>query len=71
MTPEHINPLQWHQAMGFSRQSCARVFRDGGSARDAMRAFGIAAAAQAEPDWEKAVTAIAEVLCASPLRRAA
>ena len=31
MSPHHINPLQWHQAVGVARQSCARFFRDGGS----------------------------------------
>ena len=39
MTPDHINPIQWHQAQSVSRQTCARVFRDGGSPRDALAAF--------------------------------
>jgi hypothetical protein len=71
MTPNHINPMQWHQAVGIARQSCARFFRDGGTAIDAMRAFGIAPGGIAAADWRKAVEAIAQVLCAKPERRAA
>lgn len=26
---QHINPVQWHQAVGYARQACARFFRDG------------------------------------------
>lgn len=71
MFPEHINPMQWHQSVGFARQSCARFFRDGRTAADAMRAFGLSVDQDASPDWGKAVDAIAEVLCAQPLRKAA
>lgn len=72
MIPDHINPLQWHQAMGFARQSCARVFRDGGTPAEALKAFGIAASAvDAKLDWDKVVERVAEVLCAQPQRRAA
>lgn len=74
MIPEHVNPMEWHQAVGIARQSCARFFRDGGTARDAMRAFG-AEPATADTahaaDWGKAVEAIAFVLCARPEKRAA
>lgn len=72
MIPDHINPLQWHQAMGFARQSCARVFRDGGTPAEALKAFGIAVSLEdAKLDWDKAVERVAEVLCAQPQRRAA
>ncbi len=71
MIPEHINPMQWHQAVGVARQSCARFFRDGGSAADAVRAFGAEPATADAGDWGKAVEAIARVLCAKPERRAA
>jgi hypothetical protein len=70
MGPGHVNPLQWHQAVGVARQSCARFFRDGGSPADALKAFGLAPEATCS-DWGKAVEAIAEVLCAAPARRAA
>ncbi len=70
-TPDHINPIQWHQAQSVSRQTCARVFRDGGSARDALAAFGLKAAAGEEVSWEKAVDHIAEELCAHPMATAA
>ncbi|MFN3868689.1 MAG: hypothetical protein ACK4MF_06450 [Hyphomicrobiaceae bacterium] len=72
MTPDHINPLHWHQAMGFARQACARVFRDGGSPADALEAFGIAADADAaKTNWDKTVEKVAHALCAQPARRAA
>jgi hypothetical protein len=71
MTPEHINPMQWHQAVGIARQSCARFFRDGGTAMDAMRAFGAEQNFAEVANWGKAVEAIAYVLCAKPERRAA
>ena len=71
MTPDHINPLQWNQALGLARQSCARFFRDGGRPADALLAFGLPADAVPAADWSKAVEAIAEVLCTKPMPRAA
>jgi hypothetical protein len=69
MSPHHINTVQWQQAMGYARQACARIFRDGGSPAEACRAFGLAG----EPavDWSVAVDRIALTLCAPALRRAA
>ncbi len=64
----HINSVQWEQAVGFARQACARIFRDGGSPRAALSAFGLSADAA---DWSTAVERIALVLCASPRRQAA
>jgi len=71
MIPGHINPMQWHQAVGVARQSCARFFRDGGQPIDAMRAFGLEAGTAQAADWGKAVDAIAGVLCAVPEKKAA
>ncbi len=71
MIPEHVNPIAWHQAVGVARQSCARFFRDGGTAKDAMRAFGADVTATDAADWGKAVEAIAYTLCARPEKRAA
>lgn len=71
MNPDHINPLQWHQAVGFARQSCARVFRDGGAPGDAVRAFGLKEDISEVHDWGKTVEAIAEMLCAQPIKSAA
>ena len=70
MSPRYINPVQWQQAMGYARQACARIFRDGGSPADAVRAFGLPAS---EPgaDWSLAVDRIAQSLCAGALRKAA
>lgn len=72
MIPEHINPLQWHQAMGFARQSCARVFRDGGTPVEALAAFGIkTTAADGKLGWDRTVEKVAELMCSQPVRRAA
>lgn len=71
MAPNHTNPVQWQQAIGFSRQSCARVFRDGGSARDALKAFDIDRDGVGDQDWSRAVELIADALCSRPLARAA
>jgi hypothetical protein len=62
MSREHINPMQWNQAMGVARQVSARIFRDGGSAADALAAFGVTATEQ-DTDWSRAVETIAETLC--------
>jgi hypothetical protein len=70
MSPGYINPMQWQQAMGYARQACARIFRDGGSPVDAIRAFGLVAADPAA-DWSIAVDRIAQSLCAPSLRKAA
>ena len=69
--PIHCDPAQWHQAMGLARQSCARIFRDGGKPSDALLAFNIATVQPKTLDWSKAVGLIAETLCASPMQRAA
>lgn len=66
-SPER-DPAQWHQAIGVARQACARIFRDGGSAADAVKAFGLEAASA---DWSRAVTLIAESLCSTRVKRAA
>jgi hypothetical protein len=71
MSFNHVNPLQWHQAVGIARQSCARFFRDGGAPADALLAFGLSADDRAGHDWSRVVEAIAESLCAAPMKRAA
>lgn len=69
--PAHLNPIQWHQALSVSRQTCARVFRDGGRPEEALAAFGLAAHADEKLSWEKAVDLIAAEICAHPVARAA
>jgi hypothetical protein len=73
MMPDNLNPLQWHQAIGVARQSCARVFRDGGAPIDALEAFGLRGKRSKSEvlSWDKAVELIAEALCRVPSRRAA
>jgi hypothetical protein len=60
----HINSVQWEQAMGYAREACAGIFRDGGSPRAALAAFGLGAEGA---DWSTAVDRIAMALCARPL----
>ncbi len=72
MTPSNINPVQWTQSQGLARQTCARVFRDGGSPADALAAFGVKVSPSEVMDWGRTVDAIAQSLCATDrLRRAA
>lgn len=71
MNRDHINPLQWHPAMGVARQICARVFRDGGSPADAVTAFGLGAPEGDALTWSKAVETIAHKLCLNEIRKAA
>ena len=67
--PDHVNPIQWQQALGVARQISARVFRDGGTPAEAAASVGHPASH--DITWEKAVNVIAEELCAHPLPRAA
>jgi hypothetical protein len=67
--PRNIDPAHWHQSVGYARQACARVFRDGGSPAEAVTAFGLKA--EGRLDWSRAVVMIAEALCARPARRVA
>lgn len=68
-TPRSVSPAHWHQSVGYARQACARVFRDGGSPADAVVAFGIKA--EGSLDWGRAVEMIADAMCARPARRVA
>jgi hypothetical protein len=68
MFPRHLNPVQWSQALDYARQVCARIFRDGGTAADALSAFGLSTSGA---DWSIAVERIAQSLCTAPVRKAA
>jgi hypothetical protein len=68
--PQHINPLQWNEAVAHARQACARVFRNGGAPRDALASFGLGNDVSAGDDWSKAVDTIARTMC-STIRQAA
>jgi len=67
--PDHLSPIQWHQAVAVSRQECARIFRDGGAPHDALSAFGLSSADA--KSWERAVDLIAAEICSRPVKRAA
>ena len=70
MSPRYINPVQWQQSIGYARQVCARLFRDGGTPADALAAFNVTGT-EPTSDWSTAVERIAHTLCAPPLRKAA
>ena len=61
--PAEINPIQWHQAIGYARTQCARIFRDGGGAADALKAFSLEVRVDKAADWSFAVQSIALHLC--------
>ena len=62
---------QWHQSIGVARQACARIFRDGGSASDAIRTFGLDPNGAGAIDWSRAVSLIAQSLSMQRVKRAA
>ncbi len=62
----HINSVQWAQALGYAREACAAIFRDGGSPLAALAAFGLGTAERA--GWSVAVDRIALALCSRPAR---
>ncbi len=70
MTPNNVNPVQWQQSLGYARNVCARIFRDGGRPADAMAAFGLDTAA-APCDWATVVDRIATQISKAPVRKAA
>jgi len=65
--PARINPIQWHQAIGYARTQCARIFRDGGGPDDALKAFSLKTGGEVA-DWSQAVTRIAMRLCTPTAR---
>jgi hypothetical protein len=65
----HISSAQWEHAIGYARQMCARIFRDGGTPCAALKAFGLNVTDQA--DWSTAVDRIALALCTWRQRKAA
>lgn len=70
MTPQHVNPIEWQQNVGYARQACARIFRDGGTPGDALKAFGLTQDA-ALADWSVAVDRVAATLSAPASARKA
>jgi hypothetical protein len=70
LQPQHVNPVQWEQNLGYARTICARVFRDGGTPADALKAFGLDAIDPGQ-DWAQTVDRIAAALAAPAPRRSA
>lgn len=69
-SPQNVNPVQWEQNVGYARTICARIFRDGGSPADALKAFGLEAVTPGH-DWSTTVDRIATALASPASRRRA
>jgi hypothetical protein len=69
--PAHINALQRHHAQSIARQTCARVFRDGGQPADALQTFNLKLTETQKLGWGRAVELITDSLCQLPLKQAA
>lgn len=69
-SPAHSNSMQWHHAQSIARQTCARVFRDGGQPSDALQEFDLKSS-DIGLGWSRAVELITESLCQLPLKIAA
>lgn len=67
--PSNISPVQWDQALGLARQSCARIFRDGGSPSDALALYGLKSPPKGLT-WDRAIALIAECQCSTPRQTA-
>ena len=61
--PMNVNPVQWNEAVGYVRQTCARIYRGGGNPREAMQFFGLETQALPSTDWDRAIETIAWSLC--------
>ncbi|MEL6298239.1 MAG: hypothetical protein AAFQ45_06690 [Pseudomonadota bacterium] len=61
-TPHNVGPIAFGQGILVARQSCASVFARGGTPRDALVMFGIAAAGNGSVTWAQAVDRIAQSL---------
>ena len=70
-SPAHANAMQWHHAQSLARQTCARVFRDGGQPVDALREFNVTLSDTRKLGWGRAVEVISESLCQLPANMAA
>lgn len=73
MAPDYVNSMHWDHALSIARQTCARLFRDGATPADALRAFGQTSADGEALDWSRAIDRIANAICthATDARRAA
>lgn len=74
MSPAFSNPVQWQQNVGYARDVCARLFRDGGTPADALQTFGLTV--DGAPSWSVAVDRIASAMstptvCRTTTRHAA
>lgn len=63
--PMNVNPVQWTEAVGYARQTCARIYRGGGKPLEALKLFGVNTRTVRTGDWDQAIETIAMSLCGS------
>ncbi len=67
--PAHISPVEWELALSMARSVCAAIFKQGGCAVDALKAYGFAYDETA--NWKNAIEIIAFAHCQNALQKAA
>lgn len=67
--PNHTSPFEWELALSMARTICSGFFKKGGTARDALKAYGLPF--DDASNWQTAIEAIAFVHCQRSFYRAA
>lgn len=62
--PDYVNPIEWELSLSMARSICADVFKKGGTAKDALRTYGIQQT-HSHPNWQCAIEIIAYSNCSS------
>lgn len=64
--PDHINPVEWELALSMARTICASLFKQGGTAEEALKLYGNAYHGHGHDqltNWQTAIEAIAYAHC--------
>ncbi len=67
--PMNTSPQEWELALSMARSICAGYFKKGGTAVDALKAYGMPF--DNSSNWQIAIEAIAFAHCQKALPRAA
>ncbi len=60
--PANINHVEWELALSLGRSICADFFKKGGTARDALSAYGVIPRGELA-NWKVAIETIAVAHC--------
>lgn len=63
LRPNNINAAQWQDACNRAQIYCSEFKRNGGTARDATRYFGLGTGCVSLTGWKRAEELIAERMC--------